>query len=155
MHKNNKINKNYNNRDNNEKSQRQLQIGENIKRIISEIFLREDILKLNNKYITISKVDVSPDAKNAKIYIDIFFYNNHISNQEGDHANSNNDSLTDKNNSRNMIINLLNSQSGHFRYQLAKKITLRNIPNISFILDKSQDNINLIGTIIDQENNKA
>ena len=152
MHKNNKINKNYNNRDNNEKSQRQLQIGENIKRIISEIFLREDILKLNNKYITISKVDVSPDAKNAKIYIDIFFYNNHISNQEID---NNDKSLTDKNNNKNLIIDLLNSQSGHFRYQLAKKITLRNIPNISFILDKSQDNINLISTIIDQENNKA
>jgi ribosome-binding factor A len=152
MHKNNKINKNYNNKDNNEKSQRQLQIGENIKRIISEIFLREDILKLNNKYITISKVDVSPDAKNAKIYIDIFFYNNHISNQEID---NNDKSLTDKNNNKNLIIDLLNSQSGHFRYQLAKKITLRNIPNISFILDKSQDNINLISTIIDQENNKA
>lgn len=152
MHKNSRINKNYNNRDNSEKSQRQLQIGENIKRIISEIFLREDILKLNNKYITISKVDVSPDAKNAKIYIDIFFYNNHISNQEID---SNDKSLTDKNNNKNIIIDLLNSQSGHFRYQLAKKITLRNIPNISFILDKSQDNINLIGAIIDQENNKA
>ena len=54
------------------KSQRQLQIGETIKRIISEIFLRDDILTVPGSYITILEADVSPDAKNARIYIDIF-----------------------------------------------------------------------------------
>ena len=54
------------------KSQRQLQIGENIKRIMSEIFLQEDFSVIMNNVITILEADVSPDAKNVKIFFDIF-----------------------------------------------------------------------------------
>ena len=54
------------------KSQRQLQIGEQIKRILAEIFLQESALTIKNGYITILQADISPDAKNAKIFIDIF-----------------------------------------------------------------------------------
>lgn len=99
------------------KSQRQLQIGENIKRIMSEIFLRDDILTVPGSYITILEADVSPDAKNVKIYIDIF----------------GNEKIHDK------IISSLNNAAPHFRHKLAGKITLRSVPEISFILDKTQD----------------
>lgn len=99
------------------KSQRQLQIGENIKRIMSEIFLREDILTVPGSYITILEADVSPDAKNVKIYIDIF----------------GNDSIHKK------ITDKLNESAPYFRFQLAKKITLRSVPEIIFILDKTQN----------------
>ena len=51
------------------KSQRQLQIGENIKRIMSEIFLQEDFSVMMNNVITILEADVSPDAKNVKIFV--------------------------------------------------------------------------------------
>ena len=50
------------------KTQRQLQIGENIKRILTDIFIRNDITTAKNSYITITEADVSPDAKNAKIF---------------------------------------------------------------------------------------
>ena len=53
------------------KSQRQLQIGENIKRIMSEIFLQEDFSVIMSNVITIIEADVSPDAKNVKIFVDI------------------------------------------------------------------------------------
>ncbi|MDX2082828.1 MAG: 30S ribosome-binding factor RbfA [Rickettsiales bacterium] len=98
------------------KSQRQLQIGENIKRIMSEIFLREDILTIPGSYITILQADVSPDAKNVKIFIDIF----------------GNNKMHEK------IVAKLNEMAPFFRHQMAKKIVLRVMPEIVFILDKTQ-----------------
>ena len=98
------------------KSQRQLQIGETIKRVISEIFLRDDILTIPGSYITILEADVSPDAKNARIYIDIF----------------GNESMHEK------IVEKLNDKVPYFRYQMAKKVALRMVPEIVFTLDKYQ-----------------
>jgi ribosome-binding factor A len=52
------------------KSQRQLQIGETIKRVISDIFLRDDIFfNKHGTHITVSQADASPDAKNVKIFV--------------------------------------------------------------------------------------
>ena len=123
------------------KSQRQLQIGEQIKRILAEIFLQDNLLNIKNTHITILQADISPDAKNAKIYIDIFSY-----------KNSKEEKINNDNKSQ--IIKLLNDKSPHFRYELAKKITLRNVPQISFVIDKAQDNLQLINNLITEENNK-
>lgn len=114
------------------KSQRQLQIGENIKRIMSEIFLREDILTVPGSYITILEADVSPDAKNARIFIDIF----------------GNDKMHEK------IVEKLNDMRPFFRHQLAKKVTLRVVPEIIFVLDKTQDNALSLEKLIADEANK-
>ncbi len=114
------------------KSQRQLQIGENIKRIMSEIFLREDILTVPGSYITILEADVSPDAKNVRIYIDIF----------------GNTKMHDK------IIDKFNEMRPFFRHQLAKKITLRVVPEIIFMLDKTQDKANDLEKLIALEASK-
>lgn len=111
------------------KSQRQLQIGENIKRIMSEIFLRGDILTIPGSYITILEADVSPDVKNVKIYLDIF---------------GNDDKQKD-------IVKALNKAAPHFRAQLAKKTVLRVVPEISFILDKTQDKAMKIDDLINKE----
>lgn len=98
------------------KSQRQLQIGENIKRIMSEIFLREDILTVPGSYITILEADVSPDAKNVRFFIDIF----------------GNDKIHEK------IVEKLNEMAPFFRHQLSKRITLRVVPEVVFTLDRTQ-----------------
>ncbi len=98
------------------KSQRQLQIGENLKRVMSDIFLREDILSVPGSYITILEADVSPDAKNVRIYIDIF----------------GNDQMHEK------IVAKLNDMVPFFRHQMAKRITLRSVPEVNFILDRTQ-----------------
>lgn len=111
------------------KSQRQLQIGENIKRLMSEIFLREDILTVPGSYITILEADVSPDAKNVRIFIDIF----------------GNEKIHEK------IVEKLNEMRPFFRHQLAKKITLRVVPEIIFMLDKTQSKaLNLEKLIADE-----
>ncbi len=114
------------------KSQRQLQIGENIKRIMSEIFLRDDLLSFPGSIITVLEADVSPDAKNIKIYLDIF----------GNEKN------------HDKIIKSLNKSAPHFRYQMAQRITLRVVPEIIFILDQTQQKALNLESIIDEEAKK-
>jgi ribosome-binding factor A len=116
----------------NTKSQRQLQIGENIKRLMSEIFMRDDILTIPGSYITILEADVSPDAKNVKIFIDIF-------GNEKIHKD---------------IAKKLNDMAPRFRHELSKKVVLRVVPEIKFVLDKTQDNALSIEELIAKEGEK-
>ena len=95
------------------KSQRQLQLGETIKRTMSDIFLREDILTLPGSYVTILEADVSPDAKNVKIYIDIF------GNEE----------------KHKEITKQLNEAAPALKTLMSKKMFSRSVPQIRFILD--------------------
>jgi ribosome-binding factor A len=115
------------------KSQRQLQIGETIKRVISDIFLRDDIFfNKQGAYITVSQADASPDAKNVKIFVNIF----------------GNDAAHEK------LVAKLNEMAPHFRFQIAKKVALRVVPEIDFVLDKTQKHAFDISAIIDQEAQK-
>lgn len=114
------------------KSKKQLQLGEIVKRAMSEIFLRDDILALKGSYITILEADASPDLKNIRIFIDIFGgKNNH-----------------------EKIIERLNGMAPHFRYELAKKLAVRVIPEITFIQDKTQENVMRIEELLGQGGKK-
>ena len=64
-----KINKK--SKDNFTKSQRQLRVGEELRHLISNALLRETFYDqiIENNNITITEVNVSPDLKNAKVYI--------------------------------------------------------------------------------------
>ena len=111
------------------KSQRQLQVGEQIKRIISEIFLREGLLTIMGNYITILEADASPDIKNVRIYIDIF----------GDTKNN------------KIILTKLNNAAPHFRHELGKRLTARNIPEISFVLDQTEEKAVKLEALLEKE----
>ena len=52
-------------------SQRQLRVGEMIKQSLSMIFLKDEakIPNINTKEITVTEVRMSPDLKNAKVFI--------------------------------------------------------------------------------------
>ena len=58
-------------KDNSIKTQRQLRVGEELRHLISNALLRETFYDqiIENNYITITEVNVSPDLKNAKVYI--------------------------------------------------------------------------------------
>ena len=113
------------------KSQRQLQIGEQIKRILAEIFLQESALTIKNGYITILQADISPDAKNAKIFIDIF--------GEAD---------------RKKILQDLKQIAPFLRSKLANKINLRYTPELTFLLDETFREANRIDDLLSQEAKK-
>ena len=114
------------------KSQRQLQVGENIKRNMAEIFLRDEILTLPGSYVTILEADVSPDIKNVRIYIDIF----------------GNDNLHAE------IVKQLNEIAPRFRYLLAKKMISRVVPEITFVLDETAKNVIKMENLITVEAKK-
>jgi ribosome-binding factor A len=116
-----------------DKSQRQLQIGENIKRNMADIFIRDGLSNIAGSLISIVEADVSPDMKNVKIYIDIFGGDQKI---------------------HQKIIKDLNQAVGHFRYELAKRISLRVVPEIIFIIDETQERAKKIAELINSEQKK-
>ena len=58
-------------KNNSTKSQRQLRVGEELRHLISNALLRESFYDqiIENITITVTEVNVSPDLKNAKVYI--------------------------------------------------------------------------------------
>jgi len=114
------------------KSKKQLQVAENLKRYLTEIFHEQDILRIKNIHLTLSQIDLSPDLKNAKIYIACY----------------GNDKIADK------IITELNDNTAYFKNIIAKSRIVKNIPNLKFYLDNIHKNSLKINSIISQEDNK-
>jgi ribosome-binding factor A len=98
-----------------EPSQRQLRVGEEIRHMLSDIFLRGDysVKKLDGISITVTEVDVSPDLRNATAY---------ISPMGG--------KLTMQH-----VAGLLNTVTGDFNRQIAKKLTMKFAPRLRFSED--------------------
>ena len=101
---------------NSTKSQRQLKVGEELRHLISSILLREsfydEYIKDNN--ITITEVSVSPDLKNAKVYVMPLGGKN-----QGD------------------VLNSLNKVTGRIKKIISNNISLRQTPKIFFKIDKT------------------
>ena len=80
--------------------------------------------KLKNKYpelstiISITEADVAPDLKSAKIYISIFDINEEKSKKSFD---------------------IIKSNAGFIRHELAQVMHLRTIPELRFHLDESME----------------
>ena len=100
------------------KSQRQLKVGEELRHLISNILLKvsfyDDFITNNN--VTITEVNVSPDLKNAKVFIM---------------------PLGGKN--QNEVVNSLNKASGKIKKLMSSNINLRQIPKLYFKIDNSFD----------------
>ena len=65
--------------------------------------------------ITISAVDISPDLKNAKIFITA------MGGEQGPDE----------------VVRILNEMAGHYRHELAGLLSLRSVPSLKFIYDTS------------------
>ena len=98
-----------------EPSQRQLRVGEEIRHMLSDIFLRGDynLKKLDGITITVTEVDVSPDLRNATAYISPM--GGKLSMQH--------------------VAGLLNTITGDFNRQIAKKLTMKFAPKLRFSED--------------------
>ena len=112
-------------------SNRKLKVEESLKRAISDIINVDKSLSsfIGDISITISKVDISPDLRNAKIFIIPFCVDNFED-----------------------IIKDLNDNNGILKTYLVKKIELRYVPNLTFIYDSSFDNANKIENLINNIN---
>jgi ribosome-binding factor A len=112
-------------------SQRQLRVGEMLRRAISDILTRGDLYDpdLANVSVTVGEVRTSPDLKNATVFV----YPLGGKNAEG-------------------MVAALNKSSGEVRYALTKNVTLKHSPKIKFILDTTFDQMDDTRRLLNQEN---
>jgi len=99
-------------------SQRQLRVGETIRRALSEVLARADVHDpdLNRLSITVGEVRTSPDLKIATAYV-----------------------LPLGGDGRDEVIELLSRNKGELRRIIAKKLTLKYAPDLRFRLDETFD----------------
>ncbi len=99
-------------------SQRQLRVGETIRRALSDVLARGDVhdTDLNRLSITVGEVRVSPDLKIATAYV-----------------------LPLGGQGQDELIGLLARNKGELRRQVAKKLTLKFAPDLRFQLDETFD----------------
>ena len=87
--------------------------------------LERDRVGGETQLITISNVDVSPDLKNAKVFV------------------------TCLGNTDTGFVKQLSENVGHYRHHLAKQLKLRGVPKLSFHYDHSLERANRLTAIID------
>ena len=103
-------------KNNSTKSQRQLRVGEELRHLISNALLRETFYDqiIENNNITITEVNVSPDLKNAKVYIMPLGGENKFE-----------------------VLDSLNKSNGRIKKLISKNINLRQIPKLQFKIDET------------------
>lgn len=100
-------------------STRQLKVGQEIKTILSEIFMRQDIydpVSFKAINITISEVQVTPDLHNAFVYF-----------------------IPLGGKDKEKMADILQPMAKRIKFQMGKQLKIRNIPDLIFKLDKSFD----------------
>lgn len=107
--------------------QRPLRVGEEIRHILADIFLRGECRSpgLFDVTVTISEVRVSPDMKNATAFFMPL-------------AGQNKEELLDA----------LKNAAPEIRHLVSKRVKLRHTPRIHFALDESYDAAQRIETIL-------
>ena len=114
----------------NKTSVRQNRVADLLKKEISDI-IQTQVRDPRIGFITITSVDVSPDLRNAKIYIHVYG--------------------TEKDRKDSMIG--LKRASSFIKSDLASRISLRRVPDIYFIYDKGLDQYERIDKILKEFGN--
>lgn len=93
---------------------RQLRVAELIKQVVADIFIKKEIDSkvIENNFITVSHVKISPDLHNATIYITVF----DLSEQE-------------------YLLKELNKLASKFRFLITKRVKLKTSPQVIFRYD--------------------
>ena len=118
---------------NSAKSQRQLKVGEELRHLISNALIRNSFYDENieNNNITITEVNVSPDLKNAKVYVMPLGGENKLN-----------------------VLNSLNRATGRLKKIISNNITLRQTPKLVFKIDDTFEYAKKINNILLKIKNK-
>ena len=111
-------------------SQRQLRVGELIRRTLSEVLARGDVHDpdLNRMSITVGEVRTSPDLKVATAYV-----------------------LPLGGEGQEDVLKLLARNKGELRRAVSKKLTLKFAPDLRFRLDETFDRMDDTRRMLNQE----
>ena len=109
-------------------SNRQLKVAQQIRFLVSNFFIKEDFVFKNfdSKILTIVDVILSPDLKNAKIFV-----------------------TTNTDTENKLFINELNQNSKLIQKQIAANLTSKFTPKIKFFFDNSFEYSNKINNILE------
>ena len=115
--------------DKNQPSNRQLKVGQQIRFLVSNFFIKEDFIfeNFDSKNITIVDVTLSPDLKNARIFVTT----NSISENQ-------------------LLIDKLNNKSKLIQKKIASNLNLKFAPKIKFFFDNSLQYSNKINSILEK-----
>ena len=129
MEKNFLFNSNKKFKNNFVRSQRQLKVGEELRHLISNALLRESFYDeyIKNNNITITEVNVSPDLKNAKVYVMPLGGTNKLD-----------------------VLNSLNNAMGRIKKIISSNISLRQTPKLMFKIDETFEYAKKINDILDK-----
>ncbi len=108
-------------------SQRQLQVGEELRHALVRILGRGNLRapELDGVQVTVTEVHVSPDLRNATAFVVPF---------GGGQADA--------------LAAALNRAAGFFRAQLAREVKLRYVPGVRFQVDRSFDHASRIDRLL-------
>ncbi|QJF49933.1 30S ribosome-binding factor RbfA [Roseobacter ponti] len=111
-------------------SQRQLRVGELIRRSLSEVLARGDVHDpdLNRMSITVGEVRTSPDLRIATAYV-----------------------LPLGGTGQDEVISLLSRNKGELRRLVSKKLALKFAPDLRFRLDKTFDQMDETRRMLQQD----
>jgi ribosome-binding factor A len=114
-------------------SQRQLKVGETLKKIIANLFIKDQIVlpSISTRNITITEVRVSPDLRHARVYF-----------------------VPLSGNKPELALEILNQFSYEVKRRVKASWTAKFLPNLKFVLDLSFDYAEKIEKII-TENSKS
>ena len=118
-----------------EKSILQLKTEKKIQHILLDMLTKSE-MSLNDEtfFISVNNVDISPDLRNLKIFIDI--------------------SNMDIKNKQKVVKEFNNKHIYTVKDLIAKKINLRYVPEVIFILDNSNEKLFKMNKIIENEKKK-
>ena len=108
-------------------SQRQLKVGETLKKIIANLFIKDQIVlpSISTRNITITEVRVSPDLRHARVYF-----------------------VPLSGNKPELALETLNQFSYEVKRRVKASWTAKFLPNLKFVLDLSFDYAEKIEKII-------
>ena len=111
------------------KSQRQLKVGEELRHLISNALLRSNFYDehIENNNITITEVNVSPDLKNAKVYV-----------------------MPLGGEKKLEVLNSLNKATGRLKKIISNNLSLRHTPKLIFKIDETFEYAKKINDILDK-----
>ncbi len=112
-------------------SQRQLRVGELIRRALADIFMRGDLhdSDLAHVSITVGEVRVTPDLRQAVVFV------LPLGGINTDH-----------------VVEAMNRNKGEIRHLINKALSLRHSPDLKFLPDRSFDQMDETQRLLDLPN---
>lgn len=112
---------------NKQRSVRQLRVGEELRHILAEILARGDLRDpdLAGRSITVSEVRVSPDMRNATVFV-----------------------LPLGGGKEKIVVEALGRAAAYLRSEVGRKLHLKYLPQLSFVSDDSFDNATQVDRLL-------